>query len=84
MKAHLIQIGNSRGIRIPKPLIELCGLGDEVEIEAGAGELVIRPVRPPREGWDAAFAGMAEAGDDRPLDLVAERGPSWDDEEWEW
>ncbi len=84
MKAPLIRIGNSRGIRIPKPLIDLCRLGDEVELEVRNQELTIRPLRAPRQGWDAAFGDMASSGEDQPLDLVAERGPAWDAEEWEW
>lgn len=84
MKAALIKIGNSRGIRLPKPLIEQCGFGDEVEMEVHHRELVIRSTHRPRQGWDDAFADMRERGDDVLLDLVAERGPAWDEEEWEW
>lgn len=84
MKASLVKIGNSRGIRLPKPVIKQCGFEDEVELEVHQNELVIRPISQPREGWAAAFACMHERGDDELLDCVAEAEPTWDEEEWEW
>ena len=84
MKAALIRIGNSRGIRLPKPVIELCGLGDEVELEVRNHQVVISSADHPREGWDEAFASMHEHGDDRLLDRAAETATEWDREEWEW
>lgn len=84
MKATIVRIGNSRGIRLPKPVIEQCGFGDEVEMEVQHHELVIRSSSHAREGWTGAFARMSESGDDELLDRVAETGPTWDEEEWEW
>jgi antitoxin MazE len=84
MKATLVRIGNSRGIRLPKPVIEQCGFENEVEMEVHDHALVIRSFSQPREGWAGAFARMAEARDDELLDRVAETGPTWDEEEWEW
>ncbi len=49
MKLELTRIGNSRGIRIPKPLIAQCGLGDVVEIRVTPEGLVIAPNRAPRQ-----------------------------------
>jgi antitoxin MazE len=83
MKARIIQIGNSQGIRIPKPLLEQSGLGEEVEIDVQPGEIIIRAGRRPREGWDEAFRAMAERGDDALLDGEIST-TTWDDEEWEW
>ena len=68
MKARIIQIGNSKGIRIPRPLLRGCQLEDEVELEAQPGQLIVRPVGGPRHGWAAAFEKMAEYGDDALLD----------------
>jgi len=84
MKAAIIKIGNSQGIRIPKPILQQCGFRDEVELEVQAQGLVIRPVKRPRQTWDTAFHTMAIHGDDALLD--ADSGPqtSWDNEEWEW
>ncbi|HUF12642.1 MAG TPA: AbrB/MazE/SpoVT family DNA-binding domain-containing protein [Longimicrobiales bacterium] len=82
MKTRIVRIGNSQGIRIPKPLLEASGLGDEVELEAGPDRIVIRSVSHPRDGWAAAFARMAEAEDDA---LLEEPSPTaWDSAEWEW
>ncbi|MEA2165001.1 MAG: antitoxin MazE [Thermoanaerobaculia bacterium] len=82
MKARIIQIGNSRGVRIPKALLEQTGMPADVQIEAEAGGIVIRPARSPREGWEEGFRSMAARGDDRLLDKP--RPTSFDDEEWEW
>jgi antitoxin MazE len=82
MKAKIIRIGNSQGIRIPKPLLEQTGLSEDVEIEVRADELVIRPARSARANWAAAFAEMAEAGDDALFEDLTES--EWDREEWEW
>jgi antitoxin MazE len=68
MKTHIVRIGNSKGVRIPKPLLEATGLQGEVEITAEDGSLVIRPIRRPREDWSAAFQRMALLGDDALID----------------
>jgi antitoxin MazE len=83
MKTRIVRIGNSQGVRIPKPLLEQSGLGEEVELEVKDGRIVIGPVSRPRQGWDAAFRSMAEHNDDTLLDpdVLAH---SWDEEEWEW
>jgi antitoxin MazE len=84
MKASIVQIGNSRGIRIPKAVFEQCQFEDEVDMEVQDRELVIRSVSRIREGWGEAFRAMAEAGDDKLLELAAEPASAWDDAEWEW
>jgi antitoxin MazE len=83
MRARIVRIGNSRGIRIPKPLLEQAGLGgDEVELSVEGRRIVIAPAHRARAGWAEAFAGMHGAGDDRLLD---EDVPTrFDEEEWEW
>ncbi len=68
IKTRLIKIGNSRGIRIPKVIIDQVGLGDEVEIDAQRGQLVIRFAARPRSGWEEQFKAMAQRGDDLLLD----------------
>ena len=84
MKTRIIRIGNSQGIRIPKPLIEQIGLSGEVEIRVQDGSLVIRPAHAPRAGWAAAFEEMAEHGDDALLDEGATTLTRWDEDDWEW
>jgi len=79
---RIVKIGNSRGIRIPKLVLDEIGLDDEVEMEIENNQLVIRPVPSVRQGWAEAFKKMAEKGDDRLLD---ENMPTqWDKDEWEW
>jgi antitoxin MazE len=83
MRSRLVRIGNSRGIRIPKPILEAAGLSGEVELEVEDGRLIIRAIEGARQGWEASFAAMAEQGDDRLLD--ADVPPTaWDEDEWEW
>lgn len=60
MRAKLVQIGNSRGVRLPKAMIEEAGLGDELEISVRKGEIVIARVKGVREGWAEAFKHMAK------------------------
>jgi antitoxin MazE len=84
MKTRIVRIGNSRGIRIPKPLLEQTGLNGDVEVSAEGDALIIRPAAKPRAGWDAAFKEMAERGDDALLDGDVPSLTRWDEEEWEW
>jgi antitoxin MazE len=85
MRARVIKIGNSQGLRIPKPLLEQTGIMDDVEIEIEKNRLIIRPVKNARrEGWDKAFRMMAEKGDDGPLIDEKNLSHSWDKEEWQW
>jgi len=82
MKTKLIRIGNSRGVRIPKPLLEESGLEGDVRLRVIEGGIVIEPARPPRAGWADAAVWAHEEGDDRLLD---EPIPTrFDDTEWEW
>ena len=77
VRAKLVKIGHSRGIRLAKPLLEVAGLADEVEIEAAPGVLTIRPSLQPRAGWvEAAAACDAEGLLD---EMTTKR---FDDEEW--
>lgn len=84
MRTRIIRIGNSRGIRIPKPILEATGLSDEVELEVADGELIVRAAHGPRQGWDGSFREMTERGDDRLLDAEAIETSGWDEDEWEW
>ncbi|MGE0826504.1 MAG: AbrB/MazE/SpoVT family DNA-binding domain-containing protein [Candidatus Binatia bacterium] len=64
MKTTIVRIGNSRGIRIPKALLEQCHLHDKVELEVRDDHLEVRPATEPRNGWAEAFRRMHEEGDD--------------------
>ena len=82
MKARLVRIGNSRGIRLPKPLIEQAGLTDEVELRIQAHTITIRPVKGARAGWAEAARLMRARGNDRLLDPPTPT--RFDEDEWEW
>jgi antitoxin MazE len=65
MIARLVPIGNSRGIRIPKAILEQCQISDAVELAVKGRQIIVTPAREvPRAGWREAAAQMAAAGDD--------------------
>jgi antitoxin MazE len=84
LQTRIVRIGNSQGIRIPKPLLEQAGIGDRVELEVHDGQICIRSARRARAGWEEHFIAMAIAGDDRLLDSTQAAATVWDGEEWEW
>jgi antitoxin MazE len=79
---RIVRIGNSRGIRVPKALLEQAQLSDEVELQAEPGRLVVRTSRRIRDGWSEAARAMHEREDDRLLDAPA--ATRFDDETWSW
>ena len=81
MKASIIKIGNSQGLRIPKPILKQCGFNGEVELEVHDKELVIKSTAHARQNWSTAFKAMAQNGDDNLLESVATK---WEEDEWEW
>lgn len=83
MKIPLIQIGNSKGIRLPKSIIEQCHFDRVVVAEIRNGKLILSSKENSRQGWDEAFKAMAKAGDDELIDPEIFDLPS-DDEEWKW
>ena len=84
MKTTVIRIGNSRGIRIPKAVLNECGLTGPVELEVRGGQLVVRRIARPRSGWEEAFRRMKEHGDDALLDRDSFPATKWDRTEWKW
>jgi len=82
MKTRIVRIGNSQGVRLPRPLLETAGLGEDVVLRATPGRIVIEAARAPRAGWADAAKAMHAAGDDVLLD--APRATRFDREEWEW
>jgi antitoxin MazE len=82
MKVELVRVGNSRGTRIPKPLIEQCGFEDSVELRVENDRLVSAPARLPRDGWEEAFRAAGSSNQD---ELLLENPASqFDREEWKW
>jgi len=87
MQTKIVQIGNSRGIRIPKTVLEQAGIqkDTDLDLKVEGDKIVIRPFRRPRQGWVEAFKKMHEKGDDRLLDSEIElSSSSWDQDNWEW
>jgi len=83
MKTELVRIGNSRGIRIPKPLIEQCRLGNNVELRVENDSLVISPERRPRQDWEEAFRAAGSAiNDEHMLETAAPN--EFDRKGWKW
>lgn len=88
MNTEIIQIGNSRGVRIPKAMLEQSGLTGAVTLTVRDDEIIIRPAKAkkkPREGWEEAFKKLG------PQVLTAEdkdwlNAPltEWDKTEWTW
>lgn len=84
MRTRVVKIGNSQGIRIPKPLIKQTGLSEEVEIHVEGNRLIIVPAGRPRCGWEAAFEKMARSSNDVLLEMEAHVPTAWEEDEWEW
>jgi antitoxin MazE len=81
-RTRIIQIGNSKGIRVPKVLLEQAELPDEVELQAERGRLVVRAARRARAGWAEAAKVMRARDEDQLLD--APTSSEFDSKEWQW
>jgi antitoxin MazE len=81
MKAQIIQIGNSQGIRIPKTLLEETKISGEVELEVCPEGILIRNISKPRSGWNDEFKKLSETDDDAPR--IAQTS-AFDEKEWQW
>ncbi|MDZ4860119.1 MAG: AbrB/MazE/SpoVT family DNA-binding domain-containing protein [Candidatus Hydrogenedentes bacterium] len=85
IRGRIVKIGNSCGVRIPKPILESLALGEQEEVlmSVEAGKLVMQPLTRVRQGWDEQFKKMASKGDDK---LIGgdHTLSSWDDVEWTW
>lgn len=82
MKTRLVRIGNSRGIRIPKPILEETGLEDEVTLRVTEEGLLVEPADRTRAGWEEAARLVRERGEDGLLDAPVLT--AFDETEWEW
>ena len=67
MEISIIQIGNSKGFRLSKTLIERYNIKDKVELILEKGYIILKPISTPRKGWEKAFKEMSENGDDQLL-----------------
>lgn len=85
MITKVIKIGNSRGIRIPKSIIDQSGIKNEVELEVKDDKIIIKSLSEIRKNWNLAFQKMSKSNDDLLLDenTLTDQS-SWDNEEWTW
>ena len=67
MDISIIPIGNSKGIRLSKTLLDKYNIKDKVELILEKGYIILKPKSEPRKGWGKAFKKMNESGDDKPL-----------------
>lgn len=67
MDISVIAIGNSKGIRLSKTLIEKYNITDKIELILEKGYIILKPISEPRSGWEKAFKKMNENGDDKLL-----------------
>lgn len=82
MKVNVVEIGNSKGIRIPAAILRQFDIENQVELEVERNSIVLRPVKQqPREGWDQAFKLMHDRKDDT---LLLDEIPDGEMEDWEW
>ena len=92
LKTKIIQIGNSQGIRLAKPILEQAGITDDVELRVEDGQIIIQAANRQRLGWDILFKEMALKGDDELLDPDTKTDwdetdwdeTDWDETEWSW
>ena len=67
MELSIIQIGNSKGLRLSKTLLEKYNIKDKVELILEKGHMILKPIAAPRKEWESAFKEMNENGDDKLL-----------------
>lgn len=67
MEVSIIKIGNSKGFRLSKTILERYNITDKVELILEKEQIILRPISEPRKGWDKAFQQMHENGDDQLL-----------------
>ena len=84
MHVELIRIGNSRGIRIPKSVIDQCGFGASVDLKIEEGRVILARDCKPREGWKEAVLAARETipSDELLLEDIPEQ--EFDHDEWTW
>ena len=67
MEVSIIKIGNSKGFRLTKSILERYNITDKIELILEKGQIILRPISEPRKGWDKAFQKLHENGDDQLL-----------------
>jgi len=65
MEINVINIGNSKGIRLPKAILEQYNISDTIELILEKGRIILKPKPVPRKGWEKLFKQMSDNGDDK-------------------
>ncbi len=78
MQVSVVQIGNSKGIRLSKTILEKYQIADKVELLLENDYIVLKPLTEPRKNWDEAFAEMHQNGDDKLLIDSVFEDENWD------
>ncbi len=78
MQVSVIQIGNSKGIRLSKTLLDKYQITDKVELVLENDYIVLKPIAAPRKNWEEAFAEMHLNGDDTLLIDSVFEDENWD------
>lgn len=64
MEAAIIKIGNSKGLRLSKTILEKYNIKDKVEMILEKGQIILKPIDKPRNNWESAFREMNANNDD--------------------
>ena len=67
METAIIKIGNSKGLRLSKTILDKYNIKDKVEIILEMGRIILKPIEAPRQNWETAFEKMNNEGDDKML-----------------
>ncbi|CAM4050360.1 AbrB/MazE/SpoVT family DNA-binding domain-containing protein [Flavobacterium weaverense] len=67
METEIIKIGNSKGLRLSKTILDKYNIKDKVEIILEEGQIIIKPIKTPRQNWETTFEKMSKEGDDKML-----------------
>ncbi len=67
MELSVINIGNSKGIRLSKTVLEKYNIQDKIELILEKGFIILKPKSEPRKNWEESFKKMHENGDDNLL-----------------
>ncbi|MCR1795737.1 AbrB/MazE/SpoVT family DNA-binding domain-containing protein [Leptospira sp. id769339] len=82
MRASVVKIGNSKGIRIPKAVLEECHIEEEVDLLIDKNKIIIVPLKAkPRDGWEKQFKTMSERKEDK---LLIPDSIDLSNKDWEW
>ena len=82
MQLNIVQIGNSKGIRIPKAILEQCQIEDQVGLEVEDGKIILEPKKKtPRVGWEKALEALASNQEDA---LLIDDSVDIEADDWEW